>query len=84
MAKKQEEVTTVDPRMKLIGKRIKELRIEAGYSSGENFATDHRIGRMAYWRCESGTSNITMQTLFTVLDAHDMTLSDFFAPIEEM
>jgi len=81
--KKSEDTKEVDPRMKLIGARITELRKKAGYSSGENFSTDHSLGRMAYWRAESGTTNITMKSLFAILDAHGITIREFFLEINE-
>ncbi len=66
----------LDPRLAKIAK-LKELRINAGYTSHESFAWDHEINRIQYWRIEKG-SNITLKTLLTVLDIHKVSLSDFF------
>lgn len=66
-----------DERIKLIANKIRQLRIEAGYSSHENFAWDNGLSRVQYWRVESG-ANITLKTLLNILDIHKMTLEDFF------
>lgn len=66
-----------DDRIKKIADKIKELRIQAGYTSHENFAWDHGLSRVQYWRIESG-SNITLKTLLKILDLHHISLHDFF------
>ena len=66
-----------DERIKLIASKIKQLRIDAGYSSHENFAWEHELSRVQYWRVESG-SNITLKTLLRILDIHQISLEDFF------
>ncbi len=67
----------LDPRLAKIAAKLKELRINAGYTSHESFAWDHEINRIQYWRIEKG-SNITLKTLLTVLDIHKVSLTDFF------
>jgi DNA-binding XRE family transcriptional regulator len=66
-----------DPRIDRIALKIKELRIKSGYSSHEAFAWDHELSRVQYWRIEKG-NNITMKTLFSILDIHKVSLSEFF------
>jgi len=70
-----------DLRILKIANKIKELRLQKGYSSHENFAWDNNISRVQYWRIEKG-SNITMKTLLTILDIHNISLGDFFRDIE--
>lgn len=70
-----------EKRIKAIAARIKQLRVDSGSSSYENFAYDHDLPRVQYWRLEKGI-NFRMETLFKVLDAHKMTLSEFFKGIE--
>ena len=53
------------------------MRIEKGFTSYENFAIEHGISRMQYWRMEKGT-NFTFESLLKILDAHEMSLSEFF------
>lgn len=60
-----------------IGKKIKEMRINSGYKSYENFSYDYDLDRKQYWRIENGT-NITMNTLIKVLKIHKISLRDFF------
>lgn len=66
-----------DIRLQAIANKIRQLRINAGYTSHENFAWDNNLSRVQYWRIETG-ANITMKTLLKILDIHKMTLSDFF------
>lgn len=60
-----------------IGAKLKKLRISAGYSSYENFAIDKDLNRMQYWRMEKGV-NVTMKSLVHVLNAHQISLKQFF------
>ncbi|MDR2086791.1 MAG: hypothetical protein LBP72_06410 [Dysgonamonadaceae bacterium] len=69
-----------DQRLAKIANKIKELRIQKGYSSHESFAWDNNLNRVQYWRIEKG-SNITLKTLFTILDIHHISLSTFFSDI---
>ena len=65
-----------------IGKAFKELRINKGYSSYENFANDYQIDRKQYWRIENG-NNLTVSSIFKILEIHKMKLSDFFVEVEK-
>lgn len=65
--------------LKAIGERLKEIRIQKGYTSYETFAIDHDLGRMQYWRLEKGETNLTMRTLYKVLEIHQISLKDFFS-----
>ena len=68
-------------RVTQIGTHIKELRIKKGYTSAEIFAYEHELNRISYWRMEKG-ANITMSSLFRILDIHQITLSEFFKDIK--
>ena len=70
----------MDERIIKIAEKIKRLRIEEGYSSHEFFAWENEIPRVQYWRMEKGT-NFTIKTLLRILDAHNMSLQDFFEGI---
>ena len=61
-----------------LGKRLRELRLQAGISSQEALA--HRAGmhRTYIGRLERGESGVTVDTLATILAAMDVTLSRFF------
>jgi transcriptional regulator with XRE-family HTH domain len=71
MAKKKEDY------IQKIAIKLKQMRIEAGYSSYENFANAKDIDRKQYWRIENG-SNITISTLVKILKLHKISLNDFF------
>lgn len=66
-----------DIRMQKIAERLKQLRKEAGYTNYENFAWDNEIGRVQYWRMEKG-ANFTVVSLLKILDAHKISLEEFF------
>ena len=72
----------MDERILKIAALIKKLRIEKGYGSHEFFAWDNKIPRVQYWRMEKGT-NFTIRTLLRVLDAHNLSLKDFFEQLED-
>jgi hypothetical protein len=63
-----------------IALKIKNLRIQAGFSSYENFAYQHDLARVQYWRMERGC-NFTINYLIKILDIHKITLEDFFKGI---
>lgn len=67
----------MDERIHKIAKKVKKLRIEKGYVSSEFFAWEHQIPRVQYWRMEKGT-NFTIKNLLRILDAHDMSMEEFF------
>lgn len=83
MAKQPQNQTKIlDSRIQKIAKKLEQIRIEKGYTSYENFAIEFDISRMQYWRMEKGT-NFTFQSLLKILDAHKISLADFFKDIED-
>ena len=71
-------VAAADPRLKQIAQKLKQLRLDKGYSSYEAFAFDHELPRVWYGRHEQG-SNLTLKSLLRLLDIHQVSLADFFA-----
>ena len=69
--------TELDPRIRKMAEKLRELRIGKGYSNHETFAWDNDINRVQYWKVEKG-SNITIKTLLKILNIHDISLSEFF------
>lgn len=65
-------------RIEQLGKRIREIRIEKGYSNYENFAYEHNIPRPQYGRYERG-EDLKFSSLLKVLKGFDMTLEEFFS-----
>lgn len=66
-----------DQRLNAISKRIRELRIEKGFTNYEHFAYTYKLNRISYFGYESG-KNMKLTTLFRILEAHDLTLDEFF------
>ena len=64
--------------LRLMGKRIRDLRINAEYDSQEAFAYDAEIPRAQYGRYEVGT-NITILSLYKILKYHKISLEEFFS-----
>ncbi|MCZ2129273.1 MAG: XRE family transcriptional regulator [Bacteroidia bacterium] len=60
-----------------IGKKIKNLRLDKGYSSYETFAIENDIDRKYYWSIEKGR-NISLVYLKRILDVHGLTFEEFF------
>ena len=81
MSKKATHNKKLDPRIFKISKKIRELRVEKGYISSEFFAWENKIPRVQYWRMEKGT-NFTIDSLLRILDAHNISLSQFFSEID--
>lgn len=74
------EKEEVDPRIKAVAEKLKQLRKDKGYKSYETFAWDNDLNRVQYHRMEKG-ENFTMKSLLKILDVHKLTLRDFFADI---
>lgn len=62
----------------LVGRRLQKMRIDAGYNSYENFAFEHNLPRVQYWRIENGKANFTIKSLVKILEVHNTSLRDFF------
>jgi len=69
--------------LNLISQRIKELRLNAGYTSYETFSIEKGITPRQYWRMESSTAHdFRMTSLLKILDIHGITLEEFFEGIK--
>lgn len=64
-----------------IGKRIKALRLGAGYGNAETFAFENKIGRSQYAEWERG-KDMKITSLNRIASIHKLTLQEFFAGIE--
>ena len=67
--------------LKRVGLKLTELRKQKGYTSHEDFALDHEIPRVQYWRIEKGQTNITMKSLIRLLTIHKLTIEEFFSSL---
>ena len=68
---------TYDKLVKAIGKRVKQLRVEAGYTSYEDFAKRHDLHRMTMHRIEAGKS-VSLRTLNIILQKLGVSYKEFF------
>lgn len=62
----------------LVGRRIRQLRIEKGYEAAEDLANDKNISRSQYARYEKGL-NMEINSLKKVMDALGVTPAEFFS-----
>ena len=74
-------VEIAENKLKEVGIKIKELRIKQGYTSYEQFAIEHNLSRMYYWKVEKG-QNITLAYLFKLLDIFKVSPQDFFKDMQ--
>lgn len=67
-----------DAELEKLGNRIRQLRIEKGYTSYEYFAYEHNISRAQFGRYEKG-EDMRYTSLLKVAQAFGMTLEQFFS-----
>jgi transcriptional regulator with XRE-family HTH domain len=63
---------------KILGERIRSIRISKGFTSHESFANKYEISRTQYARYEKG-SNLSFDSLLKIIAAFDMTVKEFFS-----
>jgi transcriptional regulator with XRE-family HTH domain len=78
--KEQETLRKLQER---IGQSLAVLRKSKGYSSHEDFAYDHNIPRVQYWRIEKGKANLTLKSLLRLLAIHRITIDKFFSSLNK-
>jgi transcriptional regulator with XRE-family HTH domain len=64
--------------LQAIGHRLIELRKKKGYDSQLQFAIDHGLSHIQYWRMERGVANLTFKSLDRVLAIHGLTIEQLF------
>lgn len=62
----------------VVGARLQELRIKKGFSTAKSFTEKYRLPEIQYWRMENGKANITLKSLYKILQIHNVSLQDFF------
>lgn len=63
--------------LKNLGNRLRELRIERGFTNYEQFAFEHNLPRAQYGRYEQG-QDLRFSSLVKVLNALNISLEEFF------
>jgi transcriptional regulator with XRE-family HTH domain len=61
-----------------IGEKLTELRKKKGYKTRMDFALDHDLAHIQYWRIEKGATNVTLKSLDRILEIHGISIIDFF------
>jgi hypothetical protein len=61
-----------------IGVGLSELRMQKGYASIKDFASDYNLPMIQYWRIEKGKANLTLKSLVKLLAIHQMSIESFF------
>lgn len=82
LRRQKQKEAKLDIRQMAIADTIKRLRKQKGYVSYDYFAWENKIPRVQYWRMEIGT-NFSMKSLLRVLDAHDISLKEFFEEVDK-
>jgi hypothetical protein len=75
--------TSLNDTLETVGKKLLELRIKKGYTSHVDFAADHDLPRIQYWRMEKGRANVTLKSLDKILAIHNLSIQDLFKEIVE-
>ena len=78
MAKSSKVAEPKDENVLKLAKRIRQLRIQKGYSNYEHFSYDHDIARSQYGRYEKG-EDIRFTSLVKIANTFNMTLQEFFS-----
>lgn len=71
------------PNLIKIGKRIRAIREERGYSQ-EEFAATAQLGRSYAGRVERGEQNISMQNLIQIALTLKVEVGELFPPLKEL
>jgi hypothetical protein len=67
-----------------IGEGLSELRMQKGYASVKDFANDHKLPMIQYWRIEKGKANLTLKSLVKLLAIHRLAIEDFFCWLRDV
>jgi XRE family transcriptional regulator, regulator of sulfur utilization len=68
---------------RVIGSRLRELRLREGIASQERLAERAGVHRTYVGRLERGESGVTVDMLATILAGLSVSLSEFFRPFSE-
>ena len=74
---------TLNTVLKRIGVGLCTLRINHGYLSIKDFALDHDLPLIQYWRIEKGKANFTIKSLMKLLAIHQIKIDEFFCLLKD-
>jgi len=78
MAQENKSKKQVSEDLLRLGRRIRQLRIERGYTNYEYFAYEHGISRAQFGRYEQG-EDLRYSSLLRVVRAFGITMEEFFS-----
>ncbi|WP_343669056.1 helix-turn-helix transcriptional regulator [Chitinophaga sp.] len=79
--KKQEEEAQFEIVYSKIGKRLRKLRKEKDFTSGEHFAHEYGIKTSQYMSWERG-QNMTLASLLKLARIHEIKLSELLSDVD--
>jgi len=72
----------VEDILRQLGKRIREIRIQRGFKSQEEFADYCKLHRTFVGHLETGRKDFRLTTIIRIADALGITLQELFAGLE--
>lgn len=72
-----------DKDLEKIGRRLKELRMAKGFTSGRKFAAECEMESKNYWGIEHGKTDFRYSTLRRILKVLDMTVVEFYQGLND-
>jgi hypothetical protein len=54
------------------------LRAQKGFNNISDFANEHNLPLIQYWRIEKGKANVTLKSLVKLLAIHQLAPEEFF------
>jgi hypothetical protein len=64
-----------------VGGALQELRIKKGFPTAKSFTEKYNLPEIQYWRMENGKANITLKSLYKILQIHNVSLQEFFCMV---
>lgn len=64
-----------------VGAGLQELRIKKGFPTAKSFTEKYNLPEIQYWRMENGKANVTLKSLYKILQIHNVSLQDFFCMV---
>jgi|LakMenEpi03Aug12_release.lakeMendotaPanAssembly.Ray.scaffolds.fasta_scaffold1139585_1 transcriptional regulator with XRE-family HTH domain len=77
-AKKLRPEIDIEAQIMNLGKRLRNLRKDKGFTNYEFFAYENRIGRSQYGKYEQGV-DMQFSSILRLMEIHGLTVKEFFS-----